>query len=705
MRRRDVSMRSELQTAQVRGVYEATYPFPKTVLRLLVVDKENGGRADALNAALDAAVSPYFITVDADSILDAQALKQVMRIFQDRPDVLAAGGQVGIVNDCTVERGRIVRKALTHRYVPLCQTLEYLRSFTTMRTGWTRLDSLVILSGAFLVMSRAAAIRVGGFLTGRVRYRLLDEYVGPEGATICEDMEMIVRLHRYEREHGRKARIVHTPVPVCWTEVPATLSSLAKQRRRWHRGLIEILLHHRRMVLNPCYGSVGLFALPYFVLFELAGPYVEAAGYVLLPLFALWGILDPLRCILITAVALAFGVLQSMVAVLCATWLEPVSPAGTQVRSLTGMDRWRDRLLLLAACFLGELGFRQLTVWWRLRGTWDFLRGRTDWDKFERAGFRQAAGAAGAALLAAWVLAAPHPTRAQQASPVVLVGANVATPAKAGAPIPAKAGAAITAQASAAARTETTPAAAGAEQPRRPDHALQEREVTVNGGSEHRISLGTGWWMEATSRWKWDDGQVRWVGLSRIERRGLADEGLLAGIALKPWKRAGFAVELRAAPGAEVSPRWFLSAEAEAAFHERISSTTIARLSAYRDVTVLDLATGTVLYLRKERWLATRAHLFSTWFDSGARAALLGVSGVFSTPLGASELRLQASYGGESYLAGYQAEVRELRAWSLGGSLRRPVGDRWTLELGAAYRRPELGAREIDVSGGVRCRW
>jgi cellulose synthase/poly-beta-1,6-N-acetylglucosamine synthase-like glycosyltransferase len=192
------------------------------VQRLVVVDKENGGRADALNCGVNVCRAPYFITVDGDSLLDPLALKHVMRLIQDDPSIQAVGGQIGIVNESPVENGRVVRRVVPKAYLPLCQTLEYVRSFTTARSGFTRLDCLLILSGAFLVMRRDVALSLGGFLTGRVRSRLLDEYAGPGKGTVGEDMEMIVRLHRHERENGRHARVVHSALPVCWTEVPST---------------------------------------------------------------------------------------------------------------------------------------------------------------------------------------------------------------------------------------------------------------------------------------------------------------------------------------------------------------------------------------------------------------------------------------------------------------------------------------------------
>lgn len=409
MRRRDIPLRSELPTAPVRGIYEATVDLPDAVDRLVLVDKENGGKADSLNCALNVSISPYFISIDADSILDPKALKQILRVFQQEPDTVAAGGQVGVVNDCTLEDGHIVRRAVPRRPLALCQTVEYVRSFSIARTGFSNLDALIILSGAFMVMTRKAALEVGGFLTGRSDSRLLAEYVGDGRTTICEDMEIIVRLHRFAREQGQPGRIVHTPLPVCWTELPEDADSLGKQRRRWHRGLLEILRYHRTMFLNPEYGRVGMLAMPYYVWFETLGPMLELLGWILLPLLAVTGLLEPGRAVLVLGLATGAGVLQSVLAVVAATWLEPVSPGGHRMRSMLGTDSWRDRLRLLAGCFLSEMGYRQMTLFWRARGTWDYLVGRQGWDKFERRGFKAATTAA---VTAAFLTLGASPTAA-----------------------------------------------------------------------------------------------------------------------------------------------------------------------------------------------------------------------------------------------------------------------------------------------------
>lgn len=648
LRRRDVPSGGHLDTADVRGVYEAAIALPERVLRVVVVDKENGGRADALNCGLNVSRSPYFITVDADSILDPQSLKLVVRTFQDDPDLQAAGGQIGIVNEATLEGGRITRVGVPRSYLPLCQTLEYVRSFTTARTGWSRLGCLMILSGSFLVMRRETALAIGGFLTGRVRSKLLEEYSGAGHGTVGEDMEMITRLHRYERENGRAGRVAHSPLPVCWTEVPSTWRVLARQRRRWHRGFLEIVGYHKTMILNPAYGRVGLLALPFLALFEFVGPYLEALGYLLFPVLLLTHALDVPRALLLAGVAWGVGTVHSLVSVLCATWMEPVVPARSQMRSLLGMDGWGDRLLLVLGCVLGELGYRQATVWWRLQGTWEHLRGRGTWGEMERRGFRKVAAAA---TTAAALLLAP-----------------AATAAPAG------------------------------------------RDVSFLAGSELREGRAPGLWMESRFRRREAEARpwrIRGVtgGAYVIDRDAGRDVGAILGIEGTLRPRAGAALEVRVAPGAAMSARWSVHFEGEGAMVAPVSGSWVVRYSRWADVSVLEIAPGTVVYLPRDSWLAVRAHLARTGFEARATDRTWGGSLLVSAPVGPAEARWFVSTGGESYLAGNRAEPRELRAESTGFLLRAPLAASWRVETGVSGRFPERGPDDVSIHAGLLRAW
>jgi cellulose synthase/poly-beta-1,6-N-acetylglucosamine synthase-like glycosyltransferase len=372
-------------------------PLPRAVMRVVVIDKENGGKADALNAGINASATPYYVSLDADSILDQRALKELMRVIQEDPSVVAAGGQVAIANGCTVRNSHVVSVGLPSRSLPRFQMVEYLRSFTTARTGLDRMRSILILSGVFAVFEKDAVIKAGGYLTPFLQHRLTDEYVGQGAGTVCEDMEIIVRLHRFvlDKLHGR--RIVFLPHPVAWTEVPETFESLRKQRGRWYRGLRESLRYHRAMLLRSKYGRIGWFALPAFWLFEYLGPLIEIAGYMtLLFLFLAEHLLqrqlvnyDYLWAFLLASVG--YGILVNIFAVLVGTWRFRYGLADRLQRRLLPFGQRSEVLLLLAYAVLENFGYRQLTLYWRLRGLWDAWRGKTGWEKFARVGFRPGA--------------------------------------------------------------------------------------------------------------------------------------------------------------------------------------------------------------------------------------------------------------------------------------------------------------------------
>jgi cellulose synthase/poly-beta-1,6-N-acetylglucosamine synthase-like glycosyltransferase len=393
LRRTDVPYRPAIGTAPVRAMYEATVPLPTGVMQVVVIDKENGGKADALNAGINASTTPYFVSLDADSILDQRALKELMRVIQEDPKVVAVGGQVAIANGCTVRNSRVVSVGLPARSLPRFQMVEYLRSFTAARTGLDRVHAVMILSGVFAVFEKETVIRAGGYLTPFLRHRLAGEYVGERVGTVCEDMEVIVRLHRFLLDKLHDRRIAFLPHPVAWTEVPETFESLRKQRGRWYRGLRESLRYHRAMLWRSKYGRVGWFALPAFWLFEYYGPLVEVAGYLfLLFLFAMQlflgqQLISNEYLLAFLLVSLGYGVLVNVLAVLVGTWRFRYGLADRLQRRLLPFSRRREVLILLLYAVLENFGYRQLTIYWRLRGLWDAWRGKTGWEKFARVGF------------------------------------------------------------------------------------------------------------------------------------------------------------------------------------------------------------------------------------------------------------------------------------------------------------------------------
>ncbi len=379
-----------IKSAKLRGFYESYAELPDHVTRMILIDKENGGRADALNAGINACQSPYFLSIDADSLLDDQALLQTCRTLLDDEEIVAIGGQIGIVNGCEVDRGQVVAVKMPTSRVARFQIVEYVRSFTTGRSAMARLDSLLIISGAFGIFRKDIVEKVGGYLTRFITSRIAREYTRPGADTVCEDMELIVRIHRYLREKGLAKRIAYVPHPLCWTEVPETLESLGKQRNRWQRGLIEIMVYYRKMIFNRRYGRIGLFSMPYYLLFEMLGAPIEILGYLSLPVLFILDDYNLTYVALFLCVSFLFGVLLSTTAVLISAWPEKTNESDASVKSLIYFNDFKSIITLIYYGIIENFGYRQLTVWWRVMGIIDFWRGKKGWDKFERKGFSAA---------------------------------------------------------------------------------------------------------------------------------------------------------------------------------------------------------------------------------------------------------------------------------------------------------------------------
>jgi cellulose synthase/poly-beta-1,6-N-acetylglucosamine synthase-like glycosyltransferase len=323
------------------------------------VDKANGGKADALNAGICAARYPFVCCIDADIILEADALLRVARPMVESSEVAAVGGIVRVANGCDVDRGRVVEVRTPRNAIPTFQVVEYLRAFLAARTGWGALNCLLIISGAFGMFRRQDLIASGGYAHD----------------TVGEDMELVTRMHRTLREAGRNYKITFVPDPVAWTEVPSSLRVLRRQRDRWHRGLIDTLLRHCKMLFNPRYGTVGLLAMPYFFLFELLGPVVELLGYIAFIVGLLLGILNLEFAVAFFLAAVGLGALLSISAV----FLEELR--------LRRYPRWLDLLKLTIYGILENFGYRQLNTVWRTLAIVSFLRKNTDWGAMERKGF------------------------------------------------------------------------------------------------------------------------------------------------------------------------------------------------------------------------------------------------------------------------------------------------------------------------------
>ena len=349
----DQPVHMQLETAAIRGVYASDTE------RLVVVDKENGGKADALNAGACAARYPLVCCLDADIILEEDALLRAARPMIESSEVAAVGGIIRVANGCEFEKGRIIEVKTPKQALPNFQIVEYLRAFIASRTAWSKLNCLLIISGAFGMFRRRDLIAAGGYLH----------------ETVGEDMELTTRMHRILRENGRRYQLSFVPDPVAWTEVPDTLRVLRRQRDRWHRGLMDTLVRHRHMLLRPRYGTVGMIAMPYFFLFEFLGPIVEILGYAAFAFGFIFGYLNLPFAIAFFLAAVGLGALLSTAAV----FLEELR--------LERYPRWWDLVKLVLYGVLENFGYRQLNTLWRAMAIVSFLRKSSDWGAMERKGF------------------------------------------------------------------------------------------------------------------------------------------------------------------------------------------------------------------------------------------------------------------------------------------------------------------------------
>ncbi|WP_137290172.1 glycosyltransferase family 2 protein [Natronorubrum halophilum] len=334
--------------------------YQSTEVDLVVIDKENGGKADALNAGVFFTDQPLFCAIDADSIVEREALLEVIEPFlRDPEQTIATGGAVRVANGCSVTRGTVTDVGLSKNRLASIQTVEYLRAFLSGRVGLSALGGLLIISGAFGVFRTSAVREVGGYST----------------ETITEDMELIVRLHRHYA--GTDYRISFVPYPVVWTEVPSSRRALARQRMRWYQGLLETLWTHRRMIGNPKYGAIGLFALPFFLFIETIGPLIEGVGYIVVPFAFILGMLNVPFFLLFLGVAVGVGTLLSWLSVL------------NEVISFRRYRNPGDIAKLLGYGLLEHAPYRQ----WKAAITWlalvQYVRGESAWGEMVRVGFER----------------------------------------------------------------------------------------------------------------------------------------------------------------------------------------------------------------------------------------------------------------------------------------------------------------------------
>ncbi len=348
----------KIETKPVRGVYRSKN---KAFSNLLVVDKENGGKADALNTAINVSEQPYITCIDVDCVLHQDALLKLMKPFADQSveKVIATGGVVRIANSCIIKNGTVEQVRVPKNLVARFQTLEYIRAFLLGRMAWGHLDGLILISGALGVFDKEIAVACGGY----------------NHDTVGEDMELVVRMRRYMHEQNLRYRVSFVPDPLCWTEVPESWDTLHKQRNRWTRGTIETMVSHRNMLFNPSYGLIGMISYPYWLFFEWFAPLFEFFGVVITVLLTMFGLITIKFFVLMLVFVYSFSILFSAQAVL----VEEIT--------YNQYKRKRDILALLFTSFLELFIFHPRLLVASIDGNLDYLKGKKSWDKFVRKGF------------------------------------------------------------------------------------------------------------------------------------------------------------------------------------------------------------------------------------------------------------------------------------------------------------------------------
>lgn len=350
----DLVYRPIIKTERVISFYYNP-KFPN----LIVVDKERGGKSDALNCGINMSKSPYVCSIDADSIIEKDALTRLMsKVVESDVPVIGLGGIVRILNGVRLKNGDIEKIDMPNNVLVNLQIVEYITAFLLGRSGFNVLNTTIILSGAFSLFSKKALLEVGGYSRD----------------TVAEDLEIVVRLHKHYRLKKERCYIGFISDPVCWTEVPEDLRMLSRQRRRWHLGLIQTLIKHRDMLFNPKYGRIGLFALPYYLIFEVMGPVIEILGYLFIPTAYLLGVINYELFFLFLLLAIVYGSFLSV----CGVFLEELT--------YRRYPEWGHLFRLIIHGILQNFGYRQINSLWRLHALMKFILGYRKWEHVKKKG-------------------------------------------------------------------------------------------------------------------------------------------------------------------------------------------------------------------------------------------------------------------------------------------------------------------------------
>lgn len=343
---------------EIKAIYKSKN---KAFKKLIVVDKANGGKADALNAGINVSYSDYFACVDVDCLLEENAFEHLIYpVINNHREVVAVGGIVWLNNDAEVYHGHMVKLQIPNKFLPRIQLIEYFRAFLLGRTAWGSINGLLLISGAFGIFHRERVIEAGGY----------------NKKTVGEDMELVIRLHKLMLNKKIPYEVAYVPTPLCWTEAPVTKTILSRQRNRWARGTAECLMLHKDMIGRKKYGIIGLLSFPYWLIAEWFGPFIEAFGLIFTLVMILLGYINVYFFIAMLGLVFSMSLFFSILAI------------QAQETFFNRYSEPKEIGRLFITAILEPFVYHPLTVYWAIKGNYDlFFKKTHSWGEMTRTGY------------------------------------------------------------------------------------------------------------------------------------------------------------------------------------------------------------------------------------------------------------------------------------------------------------------------------
>lgn len=341
-------MRVSIDTKEVLMVYSGEYKNRQITL----IDKENGGKADALNVGINYSKYPIFIAIDADSMLDKNSVKNIISPFMKNKQTIAVGGNVKISNYITISSGSVIEVTKPNKTIVNFQIIEYIRSFLINRMTWDNLNMNLIISGAFGAFNKKAVIDVGGY----------------KNSTIGEDMELVMKLHKFFLKNNKDYYIAYAPDANCYTQAPDTLKGLKTQRRRWQIGLIHSMHIHKEMFLDKKW----FLGKSYFLLFEMITPIIELSGIVIITVSFIFKMINIEFILLYYLMTFIYGFGISATSILLEKYIFQEN-----------MDKSVFRKLIFLSLF-ESIGYRQLVSLYRASAFIGYRKNNEKWGTIKR---------------------------------------------------------------------------------------------------------------------------------------------------------------------------------------------------------------------------------------------------------------------------------------------------------------------------------